>query len=344
VTKEILIMYQQKSVWPLSILLITTFSGLGLGLYIQSVPSIVYVAFISTVILVLTLFKLHHNTVPSNIHHGIARLTTILKGFETEKPNDSPLDACPLELIALSQAINSYLKLESERITHEQMFSSEASHELRTPLAGIRIQAQIAQRTKDPQQQQKALNSIIKTVDRSTRLMQQLLTFSRLTKRRTDAECSTVVLSDILNRVVESRHTLLEKRHVSLSLHIDASIDSLAVVSHSDHLTILFDNLYINALEHTPQNGVIHLSLTLVGKQLSFVVEDSGPSISESEYEKVVIPFQKSQDSQLKGSGLGLAICKRISFLHAGRLILSQSVELKGLAVRAHLIVNVSSS
>jgi two-component system sensor histidine kinase QseC len=340
VTKEPLDMHQQKSLWPLNILLVITFFGLGLSLYMHSVPNIVYATFISTIILVLTLLKLHRNTTPSNISNGIAKLTKILKGFDTEKTKDSVLDIYPPELIALSQAIDSYLKLESDRIAHEQMFSSEASHELRTPLAGIRIQAQIAQRTQDPQQQQKALSSIIKTVDISTRLVQQLLSFSKLTQRRTDAECSNIVLSEILKSVIESYHTLLERRHISLSLDIDASIQSVKVASHGGHLVILFDNLLLNALNHTPQNGMIFLSLTLLGKQLSFVIEDSGPGIPESEYERVVVPFQKSQDSRLKGSGLGLAICNRVSSLHGGKLTLSQSIELKGLAVRVNLIVN----
>ncbi|MFT6990681.1 MAG: two-component system sensor histidine kinase QseC [Paraglaciecola sp.] len=337
-------MYQEKLLWPLSVLLIIMFGSLGVCLYILSVPIIIYVAFTAAIILVFVMVKLHRNTLPSNIVDGIASLTKQLKGFETGKLNDLPLGSCPKDLIALSQAINSYLKLESDRITHEQMFSSEASHELRTPLAGIRIQAQIAQRTKDPQQQQKALNSIIKTVDKSTRLVQQLLTFSRLTKRRTDAERSNVMLSEILNNVVESHNTVQEERHISLSLHIDATTDSIKMESHGDHLAVLFDNLYTNALNHTPQNGVISLSLTLVGQQLSFVIEDSGTGIQESDYERVVIPFQKSQDGRLKGSGLGLAICDRIASLHGGRLIMSPSTELKGLAVRAHLIVNVASS
>lgn len=337
-------MYQQKSLWPLSVLLAITFTVLALSLYMQSVSTVVYVIFAVAIILVLVIFKLQRSTLPSSIVDGIARLTKQLKGFETGKLNNLALDVCPKELIALSQAIDSYLKLESDRISHEQMFSSEASHELRTPLAGIRIQAQIAQRTKDPEQQQKALSNIIKTIDKSTRLVQQLLTFSKLTKRRTDAERSNVILSEILNNVIESQKSIQEQRQISLSLHIDGTTDSIEMESHGDHLAVLFDNLYSNALNHTPKNGVVSLSLTLVGEQLSFVIEDSGPGIPEVEYERVVIPFQKSQDGRLKGSGLGLAICDRIASLHGGRLILSASDELKGLAVRTHLIVNVVSA
>lgn len=224
------------------------------------------------------------------------------------------------------------------------MFSSEASHELRTPLAGIRIQAQIAQRTKDPEQQQKALSNIIKSIDRSSRLVQQLLTFSRLTKRRTDAECSNVILSEVINSVVESHKNFQAERQIKISLHIDTNTNSTEIVSHENHLAVLFDNLITNALNNTPQEGEVSLSLTLVGDQLTFVVEDSGPGIPETEYARVVIPFQKSQDSRMKGSGLGLAICDRITSLHQGRLILSQSTELKGLAVRAHLLVNTALS
>ena len=342
--KEVLRMHQQKSLWALYGLLTTSFTVLALSLYMQSVSITVYAVLTTTILLVLVIFKRQHNKLPNNIVDGIDKLTKQLKGFETGKLNNLDLDVCPKELIALSQAIDSYLKLESDRITHEQMFSSEASHELRTPLAGIRIQAQIAQRTKDPVQQKDCLSNIIKTIDRSTRLVQQLLTFSKLTKRRTDAERSNVMLSKVLHNVIESKKTIQEQRHISLSLHIDATTDSIEMESHGEHLAVLFDNLYSNALNHTPQDGVISLSLTLVGEQLSFVIEDSGPGIPEVEYERVVIPFQKSKDGRLKGSGLGLAICDRIASLHGGRLILSVSAELKGLAVRTHLIVNVVSA
>ena len=337
-------MYQEKLLWPLSILLTITFLTLGLGLYLNGATTIFYLAFISTILLVFVLINIHRNTLPTKITDSLAQLTKQLKGFESGKTDDLPLNNCPSELIALSLVINAHLKLESDRITHEQMFSSEASHELRPPLAGIRIQAQIAQRTKNPEQQQKALTSIIKAIDRSSRLVQQLLIYSRLTKRRTNAECSTVILSEIITRLIESHQETQNERHIKLLLNIDQSIDSLSIGSHEEHLTILFDNLYTNALNNTPVQGMVSLSLTLVGEQLSFVIEDSGLGVPASDFARIVKPFQKSQDGKLKGTGLGLAICDRITSLHEGRLILSQSSELKGLAVRAHVIVNILAS
>jgi two-component system sensor histidine kinase QseC len=318
--------------------------GRSLGLYIQSVPTYIYALFIIMVLLVFTLIKLHRDTVPRNIVDSISKLTKQLKGFETGQKNHLSLDACPRDLIALSLVINAHLKLESDRITHEQMFSSEASHELRTPLAGIRIQAQIAQRTKDPEQQQKALTSIIKAIDRNSRLLQQLLIYSRLTKRRTNAERSKLKLSEIIDRVIKSHQEAQDKGHIKLLLNIDPSTNEIEIESHEEHLVILFDNLFTNAINHTPQQGVISLSLTLVGNQLSIVIEDSGLGVPETEYARIVKPFQKSQDGGVKGTGLGLAICERITSLHEGRLILSPSTELKGLAVRAHLIVNLAHS
>ena len=78
-------MYQRKLLWPLGALLIISLVGLGLGLYIQAVSPIIYAVFITVIILVFVIFKLHRNTLPSNIIAGIARLTKQLKGFETGK-------------------------------------------------------------------------------------------------------------------------------------------------------------------------------------------------------------------------------------------------------------------
>lgn len=336
-------MYKHKSLWSLSILLLLTWFGLGISLYIHSVPVPLLVTFAATLLLIFAVIKLHHNAVPQSIIDGLFILTRQLKRFENGTPKDSPLKYCPKELLELSKAITSHLKLESDRIAHEQMFGSEASHELRTPLAGIRLQAQIAQRTTDPEQQKKSMGNIIKAIDRSTRLVQQLLTFSKLTKRRTEAERSKVKVSEIINKVVDSHKTTQKERNIKVSLSIDVT-EPIEMESHGEHLAILFDNLYSNSMNHTPKEGTISLSLTIVSNQLTFVVEDSGLGAEESEYARLMVPFQKSKDGRLKGTGLGLAICNRIVALHDGQLILSKSVELKGLAVRAHLFVNGSST
>jgi hypothetical protein len=68
-------MYPEKSFWPLSVLLIITSFGLGLGLYMQSVPTAIYVLFIMATILVFVLIKILHNRLPGNIIDGIAKLT-----------------------------------------------------------------------------------------------------------------------------------------------------------------------------------------------------------------------------------------------------------------------------
>lgn len=336
-------MYKEKLLWPLSLLLVMTWIGLAVSLYFQSIPATIYIVFATTLLLVFALFKLHHNAVPQALVDGIDALTKQLKGFETGKKSRLSLNSHPIELIELSKAITSHLKLESDRIIHEQMFSSEASHELRTPLAGIRLQAQIAQRTTDPEQQQKALNNIIKSIDRSTRLVQQLLTFSRLTKRRTESERSSVAVSKILAKVVDSYRTTQEQRNIKLLMDVDV-LEPIEMESHGEHLTILFDNLYSNSLNHTPQDGTVFISLSIVDNQLTFVVEDSGMGVEASDFARLMVPFQKSRDGRTKGTGLGLAICNRIVSLHDGKLILSKSLEHKGLAVRAHLLVNTLAS
>lgn len=78
-------MSPEKSFWPLSVWLIITSVSLGLGLYMQSVPTAIYVLFIMATILVFVLINILHNRLPSNIIDGIAKLTKQLKGFETGK-------------------------------------------------------------------------------------------------------------------------------------------------------------------------------------------------------------------------------------------------------------------
>jgi two-component system sensor histidine kinase QseC len=239
------------------------------------------------------------------------------------------------EIMQLATEIQTHLSLESDRLVKEQSFSSDASHELRTPLSGMRLQAQVAQRTKDENQREKALEYIIEAVDRSTRLVQQLLIYSRLTKRRTQTEKSLLDMKEQLTQVLTNHMQNIVKKDLSLIKHFSEDTE-LLVDANKDQMLALLENILQNALEYTPDKGELRISLSHEQDRIKITVEDTGPGIVETDLERVVIPFQKSSDGSQEGTGLGLAICERVAYLHQGTMTLGNSA-LGGLLVEVTL-------
>ena len=86
----------------------------------------------------------------------------------------------PEEISPLVNELNKLFLRLQEGIEREQRFSADAAHELRTPLAALRTQVQVALNTTDPDKLKHSLKNIIKAVDRSSHIVQQLLILSRL--------------------------------------------------------------------------------------------------------------------------------------------------------------------
>ena len=96
-------------------------------------------------------------------------------------------------------------------------------------------------------------------------------------------------------------------------------------------------NILSNASKYTPHNGQIHVHVSHDGEKVMLAIEDSGPGIQESYYERVFDRFYRldgdRHPSETGGSGLGLSIVKHIVDIHGGSVKLSRSDELGGLCV-----------
>ncbi len=261
----------------------------------------------------------------------IPELTQQFKKINAGQSESLELDNVPEDIQPLVAELEKHLAMETDRLLQEQNFSSDASHELRTPLAGMRLQAQIAQRTTDDKQREKALANILLAVDRSSRLVEQLLVFSRLTRRRTQAEKTLLDITELCRQTVAKLASKISHKALSLESNFD-DVGEITVDANKDQLTALLENILSNALEHSPHSGTLRFNIQGSSPNVHIVIEDAGPGIPDTDWQRVVIPFQKSSDGKQKSTGLGLAICDRIAKLHQGSLRLGNS-ELGGLLV-----------
>jgi signal transduction histidine kinase len=280
------------------------------------------------VILTLSTFSLwlHHHSIPIKKMADIDVLAQIIQKRDTNNLEPLPITGQPDEIQPLLAALNQFLKLEKDRVNQEYTFSSEASHELRTPLTGIRLQTQIAQRTDNTKQRDKALNNIVKAVDKSTRLVEQLLTFSRLNQYYQQASLASHNITELCQRWADDYQTLAQPRMITVTFAFDGT-QPLFILSCEEHIEIVLKNLLDNALRYTPSGGIIQISVQLMDNntKVKLQVEDSGPGIATGDYNRVQEPLQKSVDGQKRGSGLGLALVKRVAEVNNSQLLLEPS-------------------
>ncbi|MDX1488222.1 MAG: ATP-binding protein [Acidiferrobacterales bacterium] len=236
----------------------------------------------------------------------------------------------PVEAKPLVTALNALFARLRQAFEREKRLTADAAHELRTPLAGLRMQAEVAQRATDKREKHNALSQLIKGVDRTTHLVEQLLTMARLDPDIGLQDFQTVDLREIVTEVLaELSNGAIEKK-IDIELRGD---EPTMVRGNADGLRVLVRNLVDNAIRYTPHNGEVAVSIVSTGNRIELTVSDSGPGIAADEREQVFERFYRGHESPAGGSGLGLSIVRRIAALHDASVILGAPAH-GGLEVR----------
>lgn len=238
-------------------------------------------------------------------------------------------DDAPLEIMPLVESLNTLLDRVQRTFENERRFTADAAHELRTPLAGIKTQAQVAMRDTDAARRRQALEMLTKGVDRTTRVIEQLLTLARLDPETGLVDPRPVRLGRIVSEVAA------DLAPMALAKQIDIGVTDHGggeIVAHADAVAILVRNLVDNALRYTPHGGTVELEIADRRGYAVLSVSDSGPGIPEDERPRVLERFYRSAQATDTGSGLGLSIVRRIAQLHRATIEL-HAARLGGLQV-----------
>lgn len=314
--------------------------GWGLSLMLafpEHVGPVMLFAILLPVIPTGMVLSIQSRSVPQNILNKIHEISLrVEKDLEQERIAIDTRDI-PDEIMPFVTSINRLLSYHHDRYQQERDFTAHASHELRTPLAGIRLQTELAMATGDNQRRENALRNVLKSIDRSTRLVEQLLTISRLTSEKVDLARETVDLVALFRRVAADNSEPAHRKQIDLSFTADA--ETVPVNASEDSLNIMADNLIRNAIAHTPVGGRIAVALSHDDSagHSRLVIEDNGPGIPEHLRERVMRRFEKGDAGAKTGTGLGLAIVKRILDLHGGGIVLRDAADGHGLRVEVSL-------
>ncbi len=202
---------------------------------------------------------------------GLRPLSSLIAAIAARHPQDltalpAPRHA-PLEIVPLTQAINTLLEQLQTQRARETRFIADAAHELRTPLAVLAVHAENAAQASEAGEREQALAALQRGVERATRLASQLLALARL---EGEARVATCDLASLARHVSAELIPLALQRGQSVSLNCP---EHVPLQGAQEDLELLLQNLLANALTYSPEQGQIELQLTQLATEVVLTVD-----------------------------------------------------------------------
>lgn len=199
-------------------------------------------------------------------------------------------------------------------------FTHAVSHELRTPLANIHLYAEtlLLERTTDPA----ARRSALETITRETRRLGDMVENVLATARMARAEETLTLAPDRLERLVHEVLDAFQPLLASRGIEVDVDLEGADVADiDADAVRRILVNLIDNAIRHGPERQRLRVVVDHTSTDVLLIVEDEGPGIPSDEWERVWLPYSRSQNG---GSGLGLAVVRHLARLHGGDAVVGE--------------------
>jgi two-component system sensor histidine kinase KdpD len=228
--------------------------------------------------------------------------------------------ATGLEKMHLASAMHrSQLEAETERMRSSLL--SAVSHDLKTPLANIVAAGSTLlgrRNAVDSATQQELLSSIVGEGERLSRLVQNLLSVTRLESPTIQLKLSAEPIDEIVAAAIERLRPQLGPRSVAVDVpsHLPWVLAEPALIEQ------VLSNLIENAIRYAGPDTSISVSAQVADGGVDVQVVDQGPGIPEDERDKVFEKFYRGARARADegGAGLGLTICRAIVRAHGGKI------------------------
>ena len=211
-------------------------------------------------------------------------------------------------------------KLENTETMRRQLLG-DISHELRTPLTAIKGSMEGLMDGVLPAEQS-TYQQIYREADRLQRLVEDLQELNRVDGQTYPLEKHAVRAADLLKAAITPLENTFAMKGVSLQSHIEPGLPSITV--DSDRIQQVLHNLLGNALQFTPPDGQVLVTVAKDGDQIRFSVKDSGIGISKEHLAHIFERFYRADKSRSRtkggGSGIGLTIAKSLVEAHGGSI------------------------
>jgi len=235
------------------------------------------------------------------------------KTYELQNSNES--------LVAANLKLKELDRLKTE-------FVSMVSHELKTPLTAMKTSSEfLREDTCDSAVRSQMLDIIIRSVDRQTRMVDDLLDISRIESNKMRYNMADISLQETVDHCLEDISALFGSKGIDIDLDIP---DDLSLVyADRDRLIQVFVNLLGNAIKFTQEGGNVSISASEKGEFVEVRIKDNGPGMDEAQLEMIFDKFYQIDSTltrKVGGSGLGLAITKGIIEGHGGSITVESTL------------------
>ena len=271
------------------------------------------------------------------IKRGLHPLDKLKTDLSERNLNDlSPIDnsKVPSELRPLLNAFNDLLARVSGGISKEQRFIADAAHQLKTPLAGLKTQAELALREKNPDKIAHALGQINQASGNLSHMINQLLVLSK-----TEPDSATYLTFAPVDLCHLAQTVTGDWVAAALQKNIDLGFESAGLLASNKTAIVdgnalllreLMNNLIDNAIRYTPAGGLITVGIRQENKTTIFYVQDNGIGLAAENQALVFERFYRVLGTQQEGCGLGLTIVHEIAGRHHATVSVTSEGEGKG--------------
>ena len=234
------------------------------------------------------------------------------------------LEAATAELRAANERLQELDRLKDN-------FVSTVSHELRTPLTSIRSFSEILfdHPELEVEKRNEFLEIIVGETERLTRLIDQILDFSKMESGRIEWRMADIDPKSAIEQALKATRSLFEESAIRLEVEVPASLP--VVRADFDRLIQVVVNLLSNAVKYCdPEAGRVAVATSARDGELLVSVSDNGPGVAPEDREKIFERFQQAGETLVGrpyGTGLGLAICREIIERFGGRIWLESEPE-----------------
>ncbi|HEX7624089.1 MAG TPA: PAS domain S-box protein [Anaeromyxobacteraceae bacterium] len=275
---------------------------------------------------------------PDDVRRHIAHIAA-LSGDEYEvhhrtksgEVRDVLVRTRPVDLGGKTQFLNVWQDITDRKHAEAALLASDKrkseflgilSHELRSPLAPIRNSIYLLERAAPGSEQAARAKAVIRRqTEHLTRLVDDLLDVTRISRGKVELHRRHINLRDIVNKTTDDLHSLFDQSGVAL--RVEHSAHSPWVEADPTRITQVLGNLLQNAAKFTPSGGTVVVSLGATDAHAELRVHDDGVGMEPAQVDQMFEPFAQGRQSLARtqgGLGLGLALVKGLVELHGGRV------------------------
>lgn len=228
----------------------------------------------------------------------------------------------------LASAFNGMAEHLQRSLTIQRELVRAVSHELRTPVARLRFGLEMIGDASTPEARHKYLVGMDNDIQDLDKLVDEMLTYARLEQGSPTLNFQRIDLQALIDQVIAELAPLRANVRVSLG---ESVADEAWVEAEPRYLHRALQNLVSNAMRHAESE--VRIGFRLSEGRCRIDIEDDGPGVPESAWERIFTPFMRLDDSRTRasgGHGLGLSIVRRIVHWHGGRALIGRSETLGG--------------